>query len=170
MNASRLISGLAARAARRPLPFLLAAVLLALAGGALALRLHPTAATDTFVSSSSPEYRATQTFYRGFGEEPVEVLVRGSLQQLVLSTDIDRLVGLEGCLSGNVPASAFAHEGGAHGPCAGLARAHTVRVVLGPGTFVNEAAGRIDEQIAAQSSQAQAQAKQAEHVFYEQAL
>ena len=88
------------------------AVVLGLGGAALALRLHPTAAADTFVSSSSPQYRATQSFYRSFGEEPIEVLVKGDLQQLVLSTDIERLVGLEGCLSGNVPASALASVGG----------------------------------------------------------
>ena len=37
--------------------------------------------------------------------------MKGNLQQLVLSSDIDRLVGLEGCLSGNVPAQR-AREGG----------------------------------------------------------
>ena len=57
------------------------------------------------MSSSSPEYQATQRFYRSFGEEPIAVLVKGNLQQLVLSSDIERLLGLEGCLSGNVPAS-----------------------------------------------------------------
>ena len=38
-----------------------------------ALRLHPTAATSTFVSSSSSDYKATQRFYENFGEEPVAV-------------------------------------------------------------------------------------------------
>ena len=111
------------------------AVVLGLGGAALALRLHPTAATSTFVSSSSSEYRDTQGFYRSFGEEPIAVLVTGSLQQLVLSHDIDRLVGLEGCLSGNVPTSSLAAEGGVDGPCGKLARARTVKVVFGPGTF-----------------------------------
>ena len=112
------------------------------------LRLQPTAATSTFVSSSSAEYRATQSYYRSFGEEPIEVLVKGNLQQLVLSSDLDRLLGLEGCLSGNVPAAALAAEGGPRGPCGKLARAHTVKVVFGPGTFINEAAELIDQQLA----------------------
>jgi uncharacterized protein len=145
------------------------AVGLGAAGLALA-RLHPTAATSTFVSSSSSPYRATQRFYRGFGEEPIAVLVKGDLQQLMLSSDIDRLVGLEGCLSGNVPASALASEGGANGPCGQLARAHTVKVVFGPGTFINEAATQLDEQLSAQTRQAQAQAKQAERVVVRAAL
>jgi uncharacterized protein len=146
------------------------AVVLGLAGAGLALRLRPTAATSTFVSSSSPEYRATQSFYKRFGEEPVEVLVRGSVQKLVLSSDLDRLVGLEGCLSGNVPESALASVGGRRGPCGELARAGTVKVVLGPGTFVNEAATQINEQLTTQTEQAESQAKQAERVVSAAAL
>ena len=140
------------------------ATVLGLVGAAFALRLHPTAATSTFVSSSSPEYRATQQFYKNFGEEPIEVLVKGDLQQLVLSSDVDRLVGLEGCLSGNVPAQALAQEGGVDGPCGQLAKAKTVKVVFGPGTFINEAAEQIDEQLTNQTKQAEAAAKQAEAV------
>jgi hydrophobe/amphiphile efflux-3 (HAE3) family protein len=98
------------------------------------------------------------------------VLVKGNLQQLVLGSDIDRLVGLEGCLSGNVPASALASEGGRDGPCGQLARAKTVKVVFGPGTFINEAASQIDEQLTTQTKQAQAQAKQAEQVVSRAAL
>ena len=144
--------------------------MLGLGGGAFALGLRPTAATSTFVSSSSSEYRATQHFYEAFGEEPVEVLVKGDLQKLVLSADIDRLVGLEGCLSGNVPTSALAGEGGTNGPCGRLARARTVKVVFGPGTFVNEAANQIDEQLTVQTKQAEARARQAAHVVSGAAL
>ena len=170
MNASGFLSALAGGAARRPRLVIAAAIVLGLAGAGLALRLRPTAATSTFVSGSSSQYRATQRFYESFGEEPIEVLVRGDLQQLVLSEDIDRLVGLEGCLSGNVPASALGREGGINGPCGQLARAHTVKVALGPGTFVNEAANQIDEQLAQQTKQAQTQAKQAERVVTRAAL
>jgi hydrophobe/amphiphile efflux-3 (HAE3) family protein len=170
VNASRILSALAGGAARRPRLVIAVAILLGLAGAGLALRLRPTAATSTFVSSSSSQYKTTQRFYESFGEEPIEVLVKGNLQRLVLSEDLDRLVGLEGCLSGNVPASALGTEGGADGPCGQLARAHTVKVVFGPGTFVNEAANQIDEQLANQTAQAQAQAKQAERVVRRQAL
>jgi hypothetical protein len=122
------------------------------------------------VSSSSPEYEATQQFYKNFGEEPIEVLVKGNLQQLVLSSDVDRLVGLEGCLSGNVPKQALAQEGGVDGPCGQLAKAKTVKVVFGPGTFINEAAEQIDEQLTNQTKQAEAAAKQAEVVVRKAAL
>ncbi|HEX5224096.1 MAG TPA: MMPL family transporter, partial [Solirubrobacteraceae bacterium] len=164
------LARLAGFAARRARLVLALAALLALAGAALGLRLHASAATSTFVSTSSGDYRATQGYYRHFGEEPIAVLVRGNLQKLVLSTDLARLAGLEGCLSGKVPAAAVAQEGGADGPCAQLARAGTVKVVFGPGTFLNEATGQINEQLAVQTRQAQAQAKQAEEVVRKAAL
>ncbi|HTZ86770.1 MAG TPA: hypothetical protein VMB05_08890, partial [Solirubrobacteraceae bacterium] len=170
MNAARLFSSLAGAAARRPRLVVGVAIVLALAGAALALRLKPTAATSSFVSSSSAEYKDTQSFYRQFGEEPVEVLVKGDLQQLVLSEDLNRLVGLEGCLSGNVPQAALASAGGVNGPCGKLAKDHPVKVVFGPGTFVNEAANQIDEQLVAQSKQTEVQAKQAQRVVTQAAL
>ena len=98
------------------------------------------------------------------------MLVKGDLQKLVLSEDLQRLLGLEGCLSGNVPVKALAQEGGVGGPCGKLAHDHPVKVVFGPGTFVNEAAGQIDEQLASQSKQAEAQAKQAERAVTQAAL
>jgi hypothetical protein len=170
VNAARIFSALAGGAARRPRLVVAVAIILGLAGAALALRLKPTAATSSFVSSSSSEYRDTQNFYEHFGEEPVEVLVKGDLQRLVLGEDIDRLVGLEGCLSGNVPTAALAQEGGVDGPCGKLAHGHPVKVVFGPGTFINEAASQIDEQLATQSKQAEQQAKQAERAVMQAAL
>jgi uncharacterized protein len=170
VNAARVLSALAGGAASRPRLVIAIAVALGLGGAALALRLHPTAAANTFVSSSSVEYRETQRFYSNFGEEPVEVLVKGDLQQLVLSSDIERLVGLEGCLSGNVPAGALGAEGGVNGPCGALARLRSVKVVFGPGTFINEAASQIDAQLAAQTKQAEVAAVQAERAVSSAAL
>ncbi len=146
------------------------AIVLGLGAAGLALRLRPTAATSTLVSSSSAQYQATQRFYRGFGEEPIAVLVKGNVQQLVLSSDIERLLGLEGCLSGNVPAKALPAEGGVDGPCGQLARAKTVKVAFGPGTFLDEAAERIDEQLTSESHAAEVRAKQAERSIYAAAV
>jgi uncharacterized protein len=170
VNTARLFSALVGGVTRRPWLTLGVAATLGLAGAMLALGLSPSAATSTFVSSSSPQYTATQRYYKSFGEEPVDVLVKGDLQQLLLSSDIDRLLGLEGCLSGNVPARALGAEGGRDGPCGKLARAKTVKVVLGPGTFVNEAAGQIDEQLTSQTKQAEAQARAARRVVTKAAL
>ena len=124
--------------------------------------LQPSAATSSFVSTSSASYRGTQTFYRQFGEEPVEVLVHGDLQQLVLGSDLERLLGLEGCLSGRVPRSALANEGGVNGPCGQLAKLGTVKVVFGPGTFLNEAAEQIEQKLTGLNKSAAESGKQAE--------
>jgi hydrophobe/amphiphile efflux-3 (HAE3) family protein len=152
------------------LAVVLIALVLGLGGAALALRLHPSAAADTFVGRSSSTYRATQRFYGAFGEEPVDVMVQGSLQQLLLSSDIDRLVGLEGCLSGNVPPAGLAEEGGSNGPCGQLGRLHTVKVVIGPGTFIQEAAEQIDQQLSREGNLAETGAKQAKAAITRAAL
>jgi hydrophobe/amphiphile efflux-3 (HAE3) family protein len=170
VTSARFLSTLAAGAARRPLLVVCVALVLGLGGAAAALSLRPSAAANTFVGSSSSAYRATQRYYANFGEEPVDVVVQGNVQQLVLSSDIEQLAGLEGCLSGNVPPAGLAQEGGAGGPCGQIERAHTVKVVLGPGTFINEAATQIDQQLTAQSKQAQTQAAQAERVVRAAAL
>jgi hydrophobe/amphiphile efflux-3 (HAE3) family protein len=165
-----LFSGLAGRAARRPLLTILLLGALGVGCAIAALGLRPTAATDTLLGTSSSTYRETQRFYANFGEEPIEVLVKGDLRKLVLSSDINRLVGLEGCLSGNVPVSGLAQEGGVNGPCGRLTRAKTVKVVFGPGTFLNEAAEQVDNALASRSAQAEAEAKKASTTVYRQAL
>ncbi|MGH2879308.1 MAG: MMPL family transporter [Solirubrobacteraceae bacterium] len=170
MDVGGVLSGLAGRAARRPVLTLVIVGALALLGALAALSLRPSAATDTLVGKSSSTYRETQHFYARFGEEPVEVLVKGDLRKLVLSSDIDRLVGLEGCLSGNLPPVALANEGGASGPCGQLRAAKSVKVVFGPGTFLGEAASQIDSSLANKSAQAEKQAAQAQATVTHSAL
>src|SRR5688500_10232280 len=94
---------LVALAARRPLPFVVATVVLTLVGGLLALRLEPSTGADTLVGSGSDSYEATQRYYERFGDDSVIVLVRGPLTKLALTKDLGQLLKLEGCLGGNVP-------------------------------------------------------------------
>ena len=129
----------AALATRRPGVVVALTAMLAVAGLALALRLQPDAGIDTVVGTDSPAYEATQTLRERFGDDPIIVLVRGDLRKLLLTQDLERLLGLEGCIAGNIPRGATP-AGGAGGPCARLARTKPVKVVLGPGTFVNTAA------------------------------
>ena len=77
--------------------------LLALGGAVLALRLEPSAATDTLVDGDSDSFQATERFKQDFGDDAVVVLVRGELSKTVLTDDLGRVLRLEGCLSGNVP-------------------------------------------------------------------
>ena len=134
--------------------------LLAVAGGALALRLKPTAATDTLVGRGSASFAATERLHQRFGDEAVYVLVREPVTQLTLTSDILRVQGLEGCISGNAPAGQVP-PGGKDGPCAQLARSKPAKVVFGPGTFLNEAIGQIQDQFSAESKARDAQAKRA---------
>src|SRR5918999_6235399 len=90
-------------ATRRPLVVLGATAALALGGAALALRLEPSAATDTLVDGDSEAFQATERFKRDFGDEAVVVLVRGELSNTLLTDDLGRLLRLEGCLGGKVP-------------------------------------------------------------------
>ncbi len=128
----------AALAARRPALVLALTAVLALAGVALALRLQPDAGIETLVGTDTESYAATADYRERFGDDPIIVLVRGDLTKLLLTQDLERLIGLEGCIAGNTPAK-VALAGGPRGPCARLRATKPVKVVFGPGTFVNEA-------------------------------
>ncbi|MBI5104231.1 MAG: MMPL family transporter, partial [Solirubrobacterales bacterium] len=162
---SRILAAVMGAAARRPLAVGLVATVLALAGAALALRLEPSAATDTLVGKSSATYEATQREHERFGEDAVIVLVKGDLSRLLLTSDLERLLGLEGCLSGNAPKDVVP-RGGKDGPCARLARDKPVKVVFGPATFINESIRQITEQFQTQVQDTQAKSQRARDAAY----
>ena len=132
--------------ARRPWRVLAVLGLLCLGAAALASGLRPSAATSTLAGSGSATYQATERYRERFGDHAIVVLVRGPLEQLVLTENLGRLLGLEGCLSGNAPADREP-PGGRAGPCAELARTRPVQVVYGPGTFINSAVGEIQDRL-----------------------
>jgi hydrophobe/amphiphile efflux-3 (HAE3) family protein len=141
----RLVGGVS----RRPLLVLGLTAVLALAGAALALRLEPSAATETLVDRGSTTFKETERFKRDFGDDAVLVLVRGELTRTVLTADLGRLIRLEGCLSGNVPDT---KEGLGNLPpvCREIAELDPAQVVFGPGTFVNTAVNQIGGQLQAE--------------------
>jgi hydrophobe/amphiphile efflux-3 (HAE3) family protein len=143
---------------RRPLAVLALTAVLALGGGALALRLEPSVATDTLVDSGSDSFRATERFKRDFGDEAVLVLVRGELTRTILTQDLQRVLGLEGCLSGNVPERGLRELPSV---CRELAELKPAKAVYGPGTFINTAATQIAEQFTAQERANRRQAQRA---------
>src|SRR6478752_8974029 len=125
---------------------------LALGGGALALRLTPNTSTDTFVSRSSPTFQASLDDERHFGGDPVVILIREPLTDLVETKDLGIVSELEACLAGQVlvpnqqleaftPAAAGTRTpyGGVNSPCGKLAKLRPAQVVYGPGTFLNRA-------------------------------
>jgi len=143
---------------RRPLAVLALTAVLALGGAALALRLEPSVATDTLVDSGSDSFKATERFKRDFGDEAVLVLVRGELSRTILTQDLQRVLGLEGCLSGNVPERGLRDLPPV---CRQLAELKPAKAVYGPGTFINTAATRIAEQFGAEERANRRQAQRA---------
>src|SRR5579862_1454748 len=87
-------------AARRPALTLAIVAALALGGAVLAFGLETDAGANTFVSSSSASYRATQDDYRHFGGDAVVILVREPLTDLVETKDLATESQLEACLAG----------------------------------------------------------------------
>jgi uncharacterized protein len=152
---------IARAAVRRPGLVVALTALLGLGGGVLALGLQPSAATDTLVGRSSDTFQATERFNERFGEDAIVVLVREDLPQLVLTSDVGRLLGFEGCVSGNLPRQVTRPPGGPNGPCAQLARDKPVQVVYGPGTFINESVRQIQEQFAGRQQAQAAREKRA---------
>jgi hydrophobe/amphiphile efflux-3 (HAE3) family protein len=162
----RILGAAMGTAARRPLAVGLLVTVLALAGAALALRLSPTTASKTLVGSSSASYQATEREHQLFGEDAVYVLVRGPVSKLVLTSDLERLIALEGCLGGNVPKGATP-VGGWAGPCGHLGKSKPVKVVFGPGTFINESVRQIGDQYNAQLASIKADTQQQYNAAYQ---
>jgi len=152
------LSALVAAVTRRAPVVLGAIAVLVIVGAAFALRLTPSAATDTLVGRGTSEYEATQRYHQKFGDDAVIILEKGPLPKLVLTSDILRSIYLEGCISGNVP-KGKKPLGPPNGPCAKLARDKPVKIVFGPGTFINEAVGKISDEFVSQEQQTQRDAR-----------
>ncbi len=143
------------------MPVLAAAALVALIAAVGALRLEADAGTDQFVERSSPAYAATEDFKRKFGDDAVAVLVEGDLRKLMLTSDLAKLLSLEGCLAGNAPGGQVITDQPAPAPCAALAEQKPARVVYGPATFLNQAATQASALLNAQSKAAVKRARDA---------
>jgi hydrophobe/amphiphile efflux-3 (HAE3) family protein len=133
----------AAWAAEQARPLLAVTLVLAVGAAAGATQIPTDAGVGTLADTGSATYEATQQVREDFGEEPVVVLVKGELQQLLLTQNIFKLLRLEGCLSGKVPKGAKAIPG----PCAELAELHAVEFLTGPATFLNESVVQIEGQL-----------------------
>ncbi len=143
MGAGTWFGRVAAWAARHARSLLAVTAALAIAAAVGASQLPTDAGVDTLADSGSATYEATQQVRERFGEEPVVVLVKGELPQLVLTDNLFRLLRLEGCLAGKVPEGAEAIPG----PCAELAEMGAVEFLTGPATFLNESVVQIDNQL-----------------------
>jgi uncharacterized protein len=143
LDAGSLFGRVAAWAARHARPLVALSAALAIVAAVGATQLPTDAGVDTLVDSGSATAEATQQVRQDFGEEPIVVLVKGELPELLLTDDLFRLLRLEGCLAGKVPKGAEAIPG----PCAELAEMGAVEFLTGPGTFLNESVVQIDNQL-----------------------
>ncbi len=143
MGRRRPFGAIAAWSVRHARAVLVVAGVLAIAAAVAATQVDTDAGLSTLVGKSDPTYEATQRVRDEFGEEPVVVLIKGSLPKLLLGKDLYKLLRLEGCLSGKVPKGAKPLPGA----CAELAAMEPVSFLAGPATFLNEAVVQIDEQL-----------------------
>src|SRR5215218_978515 len=150
-----------AAASRRPLLTIALAALLSLAGALIALTsLEPSTSTDTLVDKGSSSFDATNKYRDLFGGDPVVIMAKGDLRHTVETSDLGRLLQLEGCLAGNVPKQGLKDLPAV---CTTLAQKHPVKVVYGPGTFVNTAAGELLNGLNARKNAKAKEAQQAAH-------
>jgi hydrophobe/amphiphile efflux-3 (HAE3) family protein len=172
----------AAACARRPFITLGVVIALALAGGLAALGMQTDAGTDTFVSGSAPSARATADDHRHFGGDPVVILVREPLTDLIETKDLAIVSELEGCLAGqtilaNQNLGAFVTApptqrpyGGWRSPCGRIRRSGDIEVVYGPGTFLNRAVTAVNQQVGQMIAAANQAVHRVEQSAYQLAL
>jgi uncharacterized protein len=141
---------LAAWAVRRPGTVIAAVVVLTLLGVVLASRLDSEAATDSLVDRDSETFTATERFNDRFGDDPVVVLVRGQLEDLLLTGNLGVLLGLEGCLAGETPPG----QPALNDTCARIAELDPSQAVFGPATFLNQTVVGLEQQLQGQSQAA----------------
>jgi len=179
----KMLERLARAAASKPAVTLGIVLALALGGGALALRLQPNTSSDTFVSRSSPTYQASLDDNKHFGGDPVVILIREPLTDLVETKDLATLSQLEACLAGQTlvanqqleaftpaPAGSATPYGGWGSPCGKLMKAQPAQVVYGPGTFLNRAVAAVNTEIAQIAGAAQQTIQTAKTSAYQLAL
>ena len=156
-----LLARIAGRAVERPVPVIVSAVLLTLIGAVAALRIEADRSPNSLVDRGSGTYAATQSFYEEFGDEPVEVLVKGDLRQILSTGNLTRLLALESCLSGRTPGGRVVRGEPAPPTCAAIARLDPSAVVFGPATFLNQFAIQANRLLSQQQQAAAVRATQA---------
>ena len=76
---------------------------LAVIGLGLAFLLDFSGSTGKLIDGDDGSARATADLHQDFGDEPITIRVHGKLTGMLLTRDLATMVGLEGCLGGNIP-------------------------------------------------------------------
>src|SRR3954469_12377551 len=100
MEQPNIFARVAAAAVRRPMLTLAIAALVALGGAVAAITgLQPSTSTDTLVDRGSSSFDATERYRKVFGGDAVVILAKGGLRNTVETSDLERMLELEGCLA-----------------------------------------------------------------------
>ncbi len=154
----------------RPGPVIALAVLLAILGVVGALTLKPNGEADTLVDENSETFQQTEELKEKFGDDPVVILIKGDLEQLVLTEDLQRILFLEACLAGTAPDGEVAEGIETPAVCGDLAATQPARVVYGPATFLNQFATQASDQFQQQQLAAEEQGQAAAEAAYRAAI
>jgi hydrophobe/amphiphile efflux-3 (HAE3) family protein len=132
--------------------------LIAIGAALLALNLTPDTGVESITGTSSDTYNATQVWAENFGGDPIVVVAKGKVAEMMLGPDVAVLSGLEGCLSGKIPKKRLISQPEV---CRQLAKLKPAVAVYGPGTFVNTAIVSIEQTIKDLTKQAERQGREA---------
>ncbi len=157
MKAGEIFERVAAVALRRPWLTLAITFVLAVGGAFGALQLETNAGTETLVDEDSEEFKATERFREGFGDDPVVVLARQDVRQTVLTGDLQALFELETCLAGGTELAANLprrNEAPLPAVCEEIAELAPAQVLFGPATFLFQSVSQIGEVLQGQTASA----------------
>lgn len=154
----RLAEGAARFSLKRPPVVIAIAGVLAVGAALLALNLTPDTGVESITGTGSDTYEATQEWSKNFGGDPIVIVAKGDVAKLTLGSDLAVMLGLEGCVSGNIPKAALPSSPKV---CQEIAKLKPATAVYGPGTFVNTAVISIQSTITELSKKAIKQGREA---------
>ncbi len=139
MSLAAFFGAAAAAVARRPWPVLVLLTVLALASGVglAGMRVQPV--TEAFFDRGTAGFEATERAEETFGTDPVVVLARGDLEEIVTAENLESLSVLETCLAGDISRG----RGELFESCERLSELQPVQVLTGPASFLGRAVAGI---------------------------
>jgi hydrophobe/amphiphile efflux-3 (HAE3) family protein len=139
LSLTALFGALAAAVARRPWPVLALLTVLAVASAAGLSGMKVQPVTDAFFDRGTEGFQATERAEATFGTDPVVVLARGELTEIVRAENLESLSVLETCLAGDISRG----RGELFKSCERLSELRPVQVLTGPATFLGRAVAGI---------------------------
>ena len=139
MRLAAFFGAAAAAVARRPWPVLALLTVLAIASGAGLSGMKVQPVTDAFFDRETDGFEATERAEATFGTDPVVVLARGDLTEIVTARNLEKLSVLETCLAGDIERG----RGELFESCKRLSELQPVQVLTGPASFLGRAVAGI---------------------------